>query len=476
MKNQTARRPEGKGTTRSARSKYNNKQTAHVEARRDGQPLIFGWGGHLSRAQKTQLQRLGVWTFIGFITFLIIVVIAAFWINFNIIIPNLSVANVNGQTIPQSDYRKLVALKGQIAENTFKGRNGTLAQEASIKTKSTDQQKVVDADTKKVNDLTTQIKALPKNSNQLTDLQNQLTAAKTQQTSDQKIKSNYDSQYASLNQTDQLQEQLFTQSQIGTESVQWLQEDIVIRNWLSKQSTAIQNKVNPTSNSVNQALNAVKANLPRGTTYNGFLQNSNVSDADLQSMMTLIQRRNNMQNYLASQITSPTRQVQARDITLSTQSAAANILKQLKANGDFNALAKAQSLDSNTKTKGGELGWLAPGQYMLSDGANTAATVDSWISDPARTANELSPVLSENGTFHIVQIENIDPSHAIDSATLKSLQGNALKYWIEVQKVHGVKFSDPDSTMLFDASNVPSWIPQSPPTTPTPQIGSTTGQ
>ena len=33
------------------------RQTARLEGRRDGKPLIFGWGAHLTRAQKARYQR-----------------------------------------------------------------------------------------------------------------------------------------------------------------------------------------------------------------------------------------------------------------------------------------------------------------------------------------------------------------------------------------------------------------------------------
>lgn len=468
MKNQTARRPDNNRPTRSAQTRKYTKQTAHVEARRDGQPLIFGWGGHLTKTEKTQLQRLAVWSFIGLIVAIVVVVFVGYWINLNVIIPNQPVASVDGQSIPQSDYHKLVALQGQLSENQIKGKNGLRAQADDAHTKSLNEQKTIDAATKSVNDLTTKLKALPANSSQRADLQKQLDAAKAKQADATKIKQGYDTQYSSISQQSTVQEQIFTQSQIGTTSAQWLQEDIVIRNWLNKQSADIQNKINPSSSAVTKALNDLKANLPSGKSYSKFLSDSNVSDGDIQSMMALKLRRDNMQNYLAAQITSPTRQVNARAITVATEKDANSILSQLKAGADFHKLASQKSLDNNTKSKGGELGWLAPGQYMLDDGSNIAATVDDWLMDPARQNNEFSPVLKENGTFHVLQYEGSDPSHPVDAAKLQALKNNALKYWIESQKVKGVKFSDPDTNKLFDASNMPSWIPASPPGQSTP--------
>jgi hypothetical protein len=315
----------------------------------------------------------------------------------------------------------------------------------------------------KVNDLNKQIKALPANSSQRPDLETQLSTAQTQLSTAQTQLKQAQTTYNTVNQQDQLEETLNTQPQMETESVQWLQEDLVISNWLNTQSSDIQNKINPTSSQVAKAINDLKANLAKGTSYQQFLSSSNISDSDVQWAMGLIQRRNNMQNYLADQITSPTRQVLARNITLSTQKDAESVLKQLQGGADFATLAKQKSLDSNTKSKGGELGWLAPGQYMLNDASNLSANVDKWISDPSRTINQLSGVILDNGTYHILQIEQIDPSRAISSTDLTALRNNALKYWIEIKKSSGTKFSDPDSTKMADPSNVPSWIPASAP-------------
>lgn len=464
MKNQTVRRPEDQRPTRSAQTKRNNRQTAaHVEARRDGKPLIFGWGNHLTRTEKIQIQRLGIWSFIGLILLLVIAVFVGFWVNLNVIIPNQPIASVNDQSIPQSDYHKLVALKGELAESQIKGQHGLRAQADAVHKQSLDQQKVVDSTTKSVDTLTKQIAALPANSSQRADLQKQLTDAKSNQADATKQKQAYDGQYNDLTQQSTVLESTFIQSQIGTESAQWLQEDLVIRNWLAKQSTAIQNKINPSSSAVNQALKNFKANLPKGKSYDQFLKDSNVSDADIQALLPLTVRRENMQNYQASLITSPSRQVNARAITVSSEKDANDILKQLKNGSDFHQLASTKSLDNNTKSKGGELGWLADGQYMLDFGSNISATVDAWIMNPARTANEFSSVIKENGTYHVVQVETFDASHAVDDAKLKALKDNALKHWIELQKTNGVKLSDPDSNKLFDPSNMPAWIPSSPP-------------
>src|SRR6478672_9421455 len=112
MKSQTerpARRPENQRSSRSGKAKKYNRQTAHVEARRDGKPLIFGWGKHLSHAEKVKIQRRATWAVAGIFGFLIVGTILAFWISINIIIPGQPMTSVNGHQIPQSQYHKMVA-------------------------------------------------------------------------------------------------------------------------------------------------------------------------------------------------------------------------------------------------------------------------------------------------------------------------------------------------------------------------------
>ena len=127
MNSQTARRPDNQRSTRTTKTKKYVRQTAHVEARRDGKPLIFGWGGHLSRSEKIQLQRRAIWFTTAIVGVLIVAVVVFFWPNINVITPNLPITTVNGQGIPQSDFRKMVAVKAQIQLNAINGPTMCLA-------------------------------------------------------------------------------------------------------------------------------------------------------------------------------------------------------------------------------------------------------------------------------------------------------------------------------------------------------------
>ncbi len=478
MNSQTARgpRPDSKGPARSAKTKKYTKQTAHVEARRDGKPLIFGWGGHLSRSEKTQLQRRAVWSAIALISLVLVAVIIGFWVNINIITPAQPISSVNGHNIPQSDYRKLLAVKAQLEQNKIQGQNGLFAQRDALKKQVDDQQKVIDDTKKQINTVNTQIKALPAGSStQRTDLNTQLATLKQKLSDAQTKHDSLNKQYQNMaNNTIASEQQLYTLPQQSNDSATWLQDDEVIREWLATQNGSVQAKINPTSGAISNAINDFKANIPKTSNYNKFLSNNHVSDADVQAMLALKVRRDNMQTYLSSQITSPTYQVLARAITASTQGDANTLLKQLKQGADFGKLAKAKSVDTNTNAKGGDLGWLARGQYIQNYASNVSGTVENWIFDPSRKLNEISPVLSENGTFHIVQVLGIDPLRAVDKDTLKSLQDNALQNWLLSQKAK-TNITPVDQNKLSDPQNVPPGLPTSAPGQATPGTGGLPG-
>ncbi len=455
MKSQMTPQHDQRRSSRSAKSskpKHYVKQTAHVEARRDGKPLIFGWGAHLSRTEKIQIKHRAVWSLTILIGVAIIAIFVGFWININIVVPNEPITSVNGQNIPQSDYHKLVTFKAQEILNELNGPHSLIIQRDSLNTTIAHDQAKIDSLKKQLSSTTDPAKK--------TSIQQQIDAA-------QKVHDSDNAQLSTLQTKITTIQTNNNQSQIANESTEWLQDDLIIRQWVSRQqSAAIQAKIEPSASQVNHAMNQFTADIPKGTTYNQILSKYGMSDNDMRVMMTLKLRRDNMTNYLRSLITSPTRQVKTRAITLSTPSDAQNVLKQLKKGADFSTLAKTKSVDNNTKSSGGELGWLVRWQYTVNNASNARGTgaIDNWLFDPARKVNDLSPVLTENGTSHIVQIEAIDPSRKVDDphilSTLRA-DDTSLVAWLNTQEVNA-HITLADSNKQFDPLNMPQDIPSPP--------------
>ncbi|GHO44027.1 peptidylprolyl isomerase [Ktedonospora formicarum] len=473
MNSQTARRPNKPKSTRPTRSRRYTKQTAHVEARRDGKPLIFGWGGHLSRTEKTHLQRRSIWVLASLVALAIIGTIAYAWINLNILIPNHTITSVNGEAIHLGDYRKMAALQAQLHVNKI----GSLTtQSDTLSKQSSDLQKTIDATNKQIDDLNKQIAGLKADeSAKRADLEKQLNDAKTKVQDTQKQKDALDAKNNDItaNQIPN-EQQLYTQSQVANDSADWLQQDVLIRQWESKQNNAVRAQVEPSSSAIEQALKDFKNAIPKtdGDKYQKFLDKDRVSDQDIRAMLGVQVRRANMQKYLASLDKSPSYQVQARGLTLDTKDNAQKALDRLKKGEDFAKVAKEMSKDTNTNTKGGDFGWMAPGQYALDYTQKVGGAVDNWLFDPARKVNELSPIISDAGSFHIVQVTGIEQSKEVDSKKLQDLQTSALELWIVKEKARlGSKITAVDLDTILDSSNIPSDVPSSPPSQQNPTLG-----
>lgn len=452
------RKPNSQRSRITKGGKRYSKQTAHVEARRDGKPLIFGWGTHLSHTEKIKFQRRATWGLTAFIFFLLVAIIIGAWINLNIIVPGLAITTVNGHAIPQSEYRTMVAVKTQLELNKLYGPNGLTAQRTSLERQSAQVNSTISTTNTQIAKLQKQLKQLPAGpSSQRTTLTQQLnTAQATLATNTTKNKQLQD-QLNNLNTSVIPAEQTnFTQSQIGNDSATWLQDDELLREWLATQSTVIQAKINPTASQVNKDIASLKANMPTSNGYNTFLAQMGISDDQLRSMLTIIDRRNNAQAYFTTLVTSPSYQVLARQIVVQTPQKAKEVLKDLQQGQDFGKLTKQFSQDTNTNNKGGLLPWLTHYQYIDASGVNGPGAVENWLFDPARTLNELSPVIFGSGSYYIVQIMNVDPARPVDATLIKALQSNALFDWLQDRRaLTGQHITDVDQTMLLDTNNMP---------------------
>ena len=88
---------------------------------------------------------------------------------------------------------------------------------------------------------------------------------------------------------------------------------------------------------------------------------------------------------------------------------AQDVLKQVKAGGDFAELAKKFSQDPGSKDKGGELGWIVKGQTVAEFEKTAFAQSKGQVSDPVQTSFG----------FHIIQTEDKEDAHLKPLAEVK---------------------------------------------------------
>ncbi|HZD94802.1 MAG TPA: peptidylprolyl isomerase, partial [Candidatus Sulfotelmatobacter sp.] len=96
---------------------------------------------------------------------------------------------------------------------------------------------------------------------------------------------------------------------------------------------------------------------------------------------------------------------------------AQDVLKQVKAGGDFAALAKKYSQDPGSKDKGGELGWIVKGQ--------TVAEFEKAAFSQSK--GQISDLVQTSFGFHIIQTEDKEDAHMRPLAEVKPAIEAAVK-------------------------------------------------
>jgi parvulin-like peptidyl-prolyl isomerase len=409
MSNSTAQKPKQRPSqSRTPQRTTVRRQTARLEGRRDGKPLIFGWGKHLTRAEKTRIQTIAAYSFGGLVLVALVGVFVFAVIQQNVLIPNSAIVTVNKTSISQDLYRKTLAYRAQDQWNTLQKNIATFNEQgAKIASGDKDQQ--------------------------LADSQNALVSQLEAQT------------------------QRYRQAGITQDTIDLLINDQLIQQGaqkIIKDHPAAATALTPTQADVDKRLDDFKKAFPKGQSYGNFLSKNNMTDADVKAAIMMQARQQMMQTYQASQIVSPTKQVHARQIMTNDKAGAQQALDKIHkqnltaTSASWNDLAKTVSVDPNSKDAGGDMGWIA-------EGANDAG-LEIWLFDPNRKVGDLSgPIGSAGGTYSVIQFLGAEQK-PIEASQLQGLKDNALNHWLSGQRVAPFNtISTPDSDAMQASRNLP---------------------
>lgn len=423
MSNQTLQKPTPKRRSRSNVSAASapRRQTARIEGLRDGKPLIFGWGGHLTRKQKNTIRERAMWGLAGVVAVAIVAVFVFGVIQQNFIIPNQQVVRVGKVSITQDAYRKQLAYESQYLWNKIQG-----------------------------------------NYSKLTQLSTKAAAGDTAATNQATV----------LQSTIQADEGNYAQSSLTTNTISKLIEDQVIQQGVQQDFSKDAAKLTPSKAAVDAALKSFKAGFPANEKYSDFLAKNNLSEADVRAALAVQIRRDLLQQYLADHLVSPAKQVHLRKIEANTAADASKIRDQLlkdHSDAKWSTLAKQDSLDSNTKDVGGDMGWVFGGQGD--------AVIEHWALNSGAKVGDISPVLADvAGTFDVVQIVGLDDHRVIPDSQLSQAKSSALDNWLAgAKRIPPNRVSSTDQTMLTDGRNLPT-LPDLNATLPNVQPANSTPQ
>ena len=139
--------------------------------------------------------------------------------------------------------------------------------------------------------------------------------------------------------------------------------------------------------------------------------------------------------YLAENIPTTAEQVHVYTIVTATSDDAINARSRITARENFATIAGEISLDSQTRSKGGELGWIPRGVTPYDDVIFQLAA--GQVSDPVA----IDPSSSSTSQYAIFMVSEKEPNRVIDTTPLEVLKSRALYNLILQQIPQHVKYS-----------------------------------
>ncbi len=150
-------------------------------------------------------------------------------------------------------------------------------------------------------------------------------------------------------------------------------------------------------------------------------KNVGFSEAAFRRLFESNAYRQKLQEVLAEEVPTTGEQVHARHILVESEEEAKRVLERLNAGEDFAALATELSIDTS---EGGDLGWFLRGQ-MVAEFEEAAFALQP---------GETSDIVKTSFGYHIINLIERDPNHALDEASLSQRKASALEDWLAEQR------------------------------------------
>ena len=153
--------------------------------------------------------------------------------------------------------------------------------------------------------------------------------------------------------------------------------------------------------------------------YRKLVKDSGFSPNEYREFITSQLLEDKIRQNLRSTIPTATEQVHVRDIRVATQDDAQKVLDRLAAGEDFAAIATDVSLDTSTKSNGGDAGWIPRG--------SVPTNVENAVF--ALEVGQRTQPISNNNTFFIFEVLEKSPSMEITSAQQTLIENQSYNSW-----------------------------------------------
>lgn len=169
--------------------------------------------------------------------------------------------------------------------------------------------------------------------------------------------------------------------------------------------------------------------------YANRLKTTELSDSDYREIVSTNLLAIHFLEYLAKDIPTTTEQIHLYIITVANSEDAIDARSRIADGENFSTIAREISLDVQTKSRGGELGWIPRGVTPYDDVIFQLAV--GQISDPVA----IDPNSPGTSQYAIFMVTEKDPDRKIDANPMEVLRSRALYDMILQQIPQHVKYS-----------------------------------
>lgn len=180
------------------------------------------------------------------------------------------------------------------------------------------------------------------------------------------------------------------------------------------------------------------------TVFEQELARSGLSEEEYQDMIRASVLETKLLQRFTDQVPETAESVRYRQILVSTQDEANEVIAEIEGGADFADVAAERSLDTETKDDGGEVGWIPRGLGISQEDVLFDAEV-----------GELTSIPAANGVL-VIEVEKKADSRKIEEGQRQPLASRAFQDWLdgrseEVEIVNNMDLADGDGDKI-------SWV------------------
>jgi hypothetical protein len=164
--------------------------------------------------------------------------------------------------------------------------------------------------------------------------------------------------------------------------------------------------------------------------YRQLLNDNKVSDSQYREMVYINLLTSRLHVYLAERVPTVAEQVHLHVIVVWTYEEAQTVVDRLEVGEDFATVAQEVSIDTESKDKGGDLGWIPPAIFIYEDQIAALEVNEISAIIPYYSQTDTTTTSTEPDMCYIFMVSEKDSARQLTEEHRQILQARALELWL----------------------------------------------